>query len=66
MVVLNHSLWSAGPVRTAALINGAAAHTMEVDDIYRDAVYHPGPPVISSVLAASQSIGSDGVKVCVL
>ena len=30
------------PVRTAALINGAAAHTMEVDDIYRDAVYHPG------------------------
>ena len=48
------------PVRTAALINGAAAHTMEVDDIYRDAVYHPGPPVISAVLAASQSIGNNG------
>ena len=50
------------PVRTAALINGAAAHTMEVDDIYRDAVYHPGPPVISAVLAASQSIGNDGAR----
>ena len=50
-----------GPVRTAALINGAAAHAMEVDDIFRDAVYHPGPPVISAVLAASQSAGHDGM-----
>ena len=48
------------PIRTAALINGAAAHAMEVDDIYRDAVYHPGPPVISAVLAASQSFGNTG------
>ena len=49
------------PVRTAALVNGAAAHAMEVDDIFRDAVYHPGPPVISAVLAASQSAGHDGM-----
>ncbi len=48
------------PVRTAALINGAAAHAMEVDDIFRDAVYHPGPPVISAVLAACQGRKNTG------
>ncbi len=41
--------------RAAALINGTAAHTLEVDDIYRDAIYHPGPPVIAAALAACQS-----------
>src|SRR5688572_7210898 len=33
-------------VRAAALINGTAAHTVEVDDIYRDGIYHPGAPTI--------------------
>ncbi len=46
--------------RTAALINGVAAHTLEVDDIYRDAIYHPGPPVISAALAALQATGGSG------
>ncbi|MFQ5935681.1 MAG: MmgE/PrpD family protein [Acidiferrobacterales bacterium] len=41
--------------RTAALINGSAAHTVEFDDIYRDAAYHPGAPVIAAALAAGQS-----------
>ena len=41
-------------MRTAALINGAASHVLEFDDIYRDALYHPGAPVISAVLAAAQ------------
>jgi len=41
--------------RTAALINGTAAHTLEVDDIFRDAIYHPGPPVIAAALAVAQS-----------
>src|SRR5438874_8808025 len=38
-------------VRTAALINGAAAHTVEVDDIYRDGIYHPGAPTIAAAHA---------------
>ena len=50
------------PTRTAALINGAAAHAMEVDDIFRDAVYHPGPPVIPAALAACQSQDHDGER----
>ncbi|MBI2750415.1 MAG: MmgE/PrpD family protein, partial [Burkholderiales bacterium] len=41
-------------VRAAALINGTAAHTMEVDDIFRDGIYHPGAPTISAALALAQ------------
>jgi len=37
--------------RTVALINGAAAHTMEVDDIYRDGIYDPGAPTIAAAHA---------------
>jgi 2-methylcitrate dehydratase PrpD len=50
------------PVRTAALINGAAAHAMEVDDIFRDGVYHPGPPVMPAALAACQARGETGER----
>jgi 2-methylcitrate dehydratase PrpD len=46
--------------RTAALINGAASHTIEFDDIYRDGLYHPGAPVISAVLALAQAKGLGG------
>ncbi len=37
--------------RTRALINGSAAHTVEVDDIYRDGIYHPGAPTIAAAHA---------------
>ncbi len=46
--------------RSAALINGAAAHTIEFDDIYRDAIYHPGAPVISAALPVAQVRGVGG------
>src|SRR3954469_17692268 len=36
------------PARTAALINGTAAHAAEFDDIFRDGIYHPGAPTISA------------------
>ena len=48
--------------RTAALINGAASHTVEFDDIYRDAGYHPGSPTISAALAAAQASGASGER----
>jgi 2-methylcitrate dehydratase PrpD len=47
-------------VRAAALINGAAAHAVEFDDIWRDAVYHPGAPVIAAALATAQSRSASG------
>src|SRR3977135_1329711 len=34
--------------RAAAFINGAAAHTVEVDDIFREGIYHPGAPTIAA------------------
>jgi 2-methylcitrate dehydratase PrpD len=40
--------------RTIALINGTAAHTVEVDDIFRDGIYHPGAPTI----AAAHALGA--------
>jgi 2-methylcitrate dehydratase PrpD len=47
------------PVRHAALLNGTASHTVEFDDIYRYAVYHPGCPTIAAALAAAQARGAD-------
>jgi len=47
-------------VRAAALINGAAAHTAEVDDIFREGIYHPGAPTIAAALAVAQSRGASG------
>jgi 2-methylcitrate dehydratase PrpD len=47
-------------VRAAAFINGAAAHTAEVDDIFRDGIYHPGAPTIAAALALAQSQGASG------
>ncbi len=46
--------------RTAALINGAASHTIEFDDIFRDGLYHPAAPVISAALALAQAKDKDG------
>jgi len=40
--------------RIAALINGTAAHTVEVDDIFRDGIYHPGAPTIAAAFAVSE------------
>ena len=47
-------------IRTAALINGAASHSVEFDDIHRDSGYHPGSPTISAALAVAQGTGATG------
>ncbi len=48
------------PIRTAALINGAASHTIEFDDIYSAGLYHPGTVVIPAALAVCQGRGASG------
>lgn len=48
------------PVRAAALINGTASHTVEFDDIYAPAMYHPGSPTIAAALAVGQARGRAG------
>lgn len=56
------ALGRSATVRTAALINGTAAHTVEVDDIYREAIYHPGAPTIAAALALAQARGATGLQ----
>ena len=47
-------------IRAAALINATASHAAEVDDVFREAVYHPGSPTISAALAVGQARGCTG------
>jgi 2-methylcitrate dehydratase PrpD len=48
--------------RAAALINGTASHTAELDDIFRDGLYHPGSPTVAAALAAAQQLRSSGER----
>jgi len=48
--------------RAAALIHGTAAHAAEVDDSFREAMYHPGAATIAAALAASQDVGAGGLQ----
>jgi 2-methylcitrate dehydratase PrpD len=45
---------------TAAWINGSASHTVEFDDIFKDAAYHPGCPTIAAALAAAEDRDRSG------
>ena len=44
----------------AALINGAASHYVEQDDLHNSSVLHPGTVVFPAVLAAAQDVGATG------
>ena len=47
---------------TAAWINGSVSHAVEFDDIFRDAVYHPGCPTIAAALAVAEDRGASGAE----
>lgn len=53
--------WSA-PAPWAALANGAAAHALELDDVARESVLHPGAPVISAALACAEERDATGAE----
>ena len=44
----------------AALVNGAASHVVEQDDLHNASVFHPATVVFPAALAAAQQIGSSG------
>lgn len=46
----------------AAWINGSASHTVEFDDIFRDAIYHPGCPTVAAALAIAEHTGASGAE----
>lgn len=45
---------------TAAWINGSTSHAVEFDDIFRDAIYHPGCPTIAAALALGEHLRVSG------
>ncbi len=47
---------------TAAWLNGSISHSVEFDDIFRDAAYHPGCPTIAAALAVAEDRGSSGAE----
>ena len=49
----------------AALINGAASHVAEQDDVHNGSVFHPAAVVFPAVLAAAQSDRASGRDVIV-
>lgn len=51
----------AAPIRVAALLNGTAAHAAEVDDSFRDAMYHPGAATVAAALAVAQGEACNGM-----
>ncbi len=44
----------------AALVNGAASHVVEQDDVHNGSVFHPGAVVFPPVLAMAQQTGASG------
>jgi 2-methylcitrate dehydratase PrpD len=53
-------LWASGSTASApnaALVNGTAIHSFELDDLHPRSILHPGAVVVSSALAAA-SLGS--------
>ena len=47
----------------AALINGAASHVVEQDDVHNGAVFHPGAVVFPAVVAMAQAEKKSGSEV---
>ena len=46
----------------AALINGGLSHIVEMDDLDRGSVVHPGTVVIPAALAAAEAVGASGLQ----
>jgi len=44
----------------AAMVNAAASHVVEQDDVHNGSVFHPATVVFSPALAVAQSIGASG------
>ncbi len=49
-----------GPALSAALLNGASSHTVELDDLHRNSIIHPGAAIIPAALAAAEAVDAPG------
>ena len=46
----------------AALVNGVGSHALELDDLHRKGIYHPGGPVFPAILAVAEKLNLSGTK----
>jgi 2-methylcitrate dehydratase PrpD len=53
-------LGGAHGARDAAFANGAFGNVLEMDDVHREAILHPGPVVAPTALALATESGADG------
>jgi 2-methylcitrate dehydratase PrpD len=54
-----HALGVGGlPAAAAILANGGLGNLLEMDDIHRAAILHPGPVIVPAALAAAQELGA--------
>lgn len=53
-------LGRSGSVESAAFVNGALAHIVEMDDVARQAIIHPGTVVIPAAMAVAAEVRSTG------
>ncbi|KAL3457692.1 2-methylcitrate dehydratase PrpD [Aspergillus heterothallicus] len=53
----------------AALVNGAASHVVEQDDLHNQSITHPATVIFPAALAVAQDVGADGkdfITACVV
>ncbi len=53
-------LGDAHGARDAAFANGAFGNVLEMDDVHREAILHPGPVVVPVALALATELGASG------
>lgn len=51
------------PACNAAFANAISQHSIELDDIDEEALFHYAPPVMSATLAVGQQVGASGPKI---
>jgi 2-methylcitrate dehydratase PrpD len=51
------------PAVHAAFANAIAQHSLELDDVDEEALFHYAPPVMSATLAVGQQVGASGSEV---
>ena len=51
------------PMHEAALVNGAAAHALDFDDMHIASAMHPSAPVVSAALAVAEPSRASGMEV---
>lgn len=59
------AVWGTGmllPAANAAMVNGTATHSFELDDLHASGVIHPGAEIIPAVLALAEREGASGAR----